>query len=153
MMRSLRRVLLGLALTGSAVACAHGDASGGGGVVAETAESAADGLWGTSWRLVDLAGAGVLDQPQATLAFPETGRAAGNGSCNRFAGSVEISGDSIGFGPLASTRMGCAEPIAMQEGKYLGALENAERFSRDGSSLLIHCRGLEKPLRFVRAGP
>jgi heat shock protein HslJ len=153
MMRSLRRVLLGLALAGSAVACAHGDTSGGGDGVGETAESAAVGLWGTSWRLVDLAGAGVLDQPQATLAFPETGRAAGSGSCNRFSGSVEISGASIRFGPLASTRMGCEEPIAMQEGEYLGALQNAERFSLDGSSLLIHCRGVERPLRFVRASP
>jgi heat shock protein HslJ len=110
-------------------------------------------LWGTAWRLEDLAGAGVLDRVEATLTFPETGRAAGNGSCNRFSGTVEISGDSIGFGPLASTRMACAEPISTQEGKYLSALQQAERFAFDGPALLIYSKGIPQPLRFVRASP
>ena len=160
MMRSLRPVLglLGFALAGSAAACAHHpQTSASPDVVVDEAESATGGLWGTlwgtEWRLEDLAGAGVLDRVEATLAFPETGRAAGNGSCNRFFGSVEISGDSIKFGPLASTRMACAEPVAMQEGKYLSALQNAERFAFDGSTLLIYAKGIEKPLRFVRASP
>jgi len=159
MMRSLRSLLalLGFALAGSAAACVHDPRTSVSPVVADGAESATQGpggtLWGTEWRLEDLAGAGVLDRVEATLAFPETGRAAGNGSCNRFFGTVQISVDSISFGPLASTRMGCEAPVSMQEGKYLGALQNAERFVLEGSALLIHSKGLEKPLRFVRTGP
>jgi heat shock protein HslJ len=159
MIRSLRPLLalLGLALAGSAAACADDPRTSASPGIVDEVESAADGLggtlWGTEWRLADLAGAGVLDRVEATLAFSETGRAAGNGSCNRFSGAVQISGDSISFGPLASTRMGCAEPISTQEVRYLGALQNAERFVLEGSSLLIHSRGLEKPLRFVRTGP
>src|SRR5215472_4668290 len=64
-------------------------------------------LVGTEWLLRDLGGTPALASPQATLAFPEAGHVAGNGSCNRFTGSVEISGNTLKFGPLASTRMAC----------------------------------------------
>ncbi len=107
-------------------------------------------LAGTGWRLEDLGGAGVLDRVEATLEFPEEGRAAGNGSCNRFFGTVEMKGETISFGPLASTRMACAEATSNQEAKYLEALQSAERFTLDGSTLSIYSKGMEKPLRFVR---
>jgi heat shock protein HslJ len=114
-----------------------------------TAPSTAIGLPGTEWHLEDLGGVGVLEHVEATLAFPETGKAAGNGSCNRFFGAVEISGESIKFGPLASTRMACPDAISNQEAKYLKALEGAERVTREGSHLTIYCKGMDKPLRFT----
>lgn len=104
---------------------------------------------GTEWRLKDLGGAGVLDGAETTLEFPEAGKAVGNASCNRFFGAVDISGASIGFGPLATTRKFCAEAVMNQETKYLQALKEAERFSLDGSALLIYSKGMERPLRFV----
>jgi heat shock protein HslJ len=36
-----------------------------------------------------------------------------------------------------------------QEAKYLEALRDAERFTRDGSTLLIYCKGMAQPLRFI----
>ena len=57
------------------------------------------------------------------------------------------------FGRLGSTRMACAEAVAIQEGKYLKALEAAERFAIDGSVLLIYVKGMDKPLRFTRTAP
>jgi putative lipoprotein len=108
------------------------------------------GLAGTAWRLEDLAGAGVLDRIEATLEFPEAGRVAGKGSCNRFFGSAEISGASISLGPLGSTRMACIEAVMNQEAKYLEALQAAERFRIDEPMLLIYARGLDQPLRFIR---
>jgi putative lipoprotein len=113
----------------------------------------APGLVGSAWRLEDLGGAPILDRVQATLEFPEEGKAAGNGSCNRFFGAVEWKNETISFGPLASTRMACAEPVGNQEAKYLEALRNAERFTLEGSALSIHSKGMEKPLRFVRVIP
>jgi len=110
-------------------------------------------LWGTAWRLEDLGGAGVLDRVQATLEFPEAGRAAGSGSCNRFFGAVQISGESITFGSLGSTQMACTEAVGTQEGKYLKALRDAERFGLDGPALLIYSKGMDKPLRFIRTRP
>jgi putative lipoprotein len=121
-------------------------------VGARTEGATSDGLWGTAWRLVELGGAGVLDGVEATLEFPQAGRASGNGSCNRFFGSVEISGESISFSNLGSTQMGCADEVAHQEAEYFKALQGAERFGFDGSALLIHSKDMDGPLRFVRAG-
>jgi heat shock protein HslJ len=93
-----------------------------------------------------------LPNVKATLAFPEAGRAAGNASCNRFAGSAEISGDTLNFGMLASTRMACAdEAVNSQETQYLKALAAAKRFELKDSTLLIYAEGYDQPLRFTRA--
>jgi heat shock protein HslJ len=51
----------------------------------------------------------------------------GNGSCNNFSGGVEIDGESISFGPIASTMMAC-EAGMEQEAAYLAALENASSY-------------------------
>ena len=109
-------------------------------------------LVGTEWTLQDLSGTPALPNGKATLAFPESGRVAGNGSCNRFTGSAEISGDTIKFGMLASTRMACMDnAVSSQEMEYLKALQAAKRFELKDSALLIYAEGYDKPLRFARA--
>ena len=113
----------------------------------------APSLVGTEWRLEDLAGRGVLDRAEATLVFPEAGRVAGSGSCNRFFGSVTLEQDRIGFGQMGATRMACIGAIGDQENRYLAALQQAERFEVRGTTLLIHVRGMDQPLRFVRTKP
>jgi len=81
-----------------------------------------------------------------------SGRAAGSGSCNRFTGGVEISGNTIKFGALASTRMACMDSgVSAQEDRYLKALQTATRYSLENGDLLIYCEGYEKPLRFSPA--
>ncbi len=107
----------------------------------------------TAWRLESLGGAPVLDQVEATLSFPETGKVSGLGSCNQFFGSVKIEGEKISFGPLGSTRKACPEPISNQEASYLQALQAAERFTLEGATLSIHSKGMEEPLRFARVSP
>lgn len=106
-------------------------------------------LWGTAWRLENLAGAGVLDRVQATLEFPSEGRANGSGSCNRFNGIVAVGGDTIQFGGLASTRKACPEAVMRQEDAYFTALRGAELFETDGQALVIFGAGKPEPLRFV----
>lgn len=108
-------------------------------------------LWGTAWRLEDLAGAGAIDEAQPTLEFPENGRVSGNGSCNKFDGTVTITGNSIAFGPLATTKMACSDPVMHQESRFLAALNDAQRFEFTGSSLSIFTAGQAEPLRFVNA--
>ena len=110
-------------------------------------------IWGTAWVLEDLGGAGVLDRVPTTLEFPAQGKVAGRGSCNRFFGTVAISGESIKFGAMGATRMSCGEAADLQESKYLKALGGAERFVIDGSVLLIYAKGMDKPLRFTRGTP
>jgi putative lipoprotein len=105
-------------------------------------------LQGTAWVLVELGGRPVLDEIQATLEFPPSGRVGGSGSCNRFFGSVRVTGDSIAISQMGVTQMACPDPIATQEADYLKALEAAERFEIDGANLLIYSRDMERPLRF-----
>lgn len=113
-------------------------------------KAAAFSLTGSEWLLEDLGGSGVIDNAQATLSFPEAGKVAGRGSCNRFFGPAQVSGDAVKMGPLGSTRMACAEAAMHQETKYLNALQAAERYEWKDPYLLIYSKGLEKPLRFTR---
>ncbi len=116
--------------------------------------NASASLLGTEWTLRDIAGTPALASPQATLQFPEAGRVAGSGSCNRFTGSLEISGANLKFGPLASTRMACMDNgVSDQEARYLKALGAATRYTLENGDLLIYCEGYDKPLRFSRAAP
>jgi putative lipoprotein len=105
-------------------------------------------LEGTAWVLEDLAGNGVLTRAQATLEFADSGRVSGNGSCNRFSGGVELSGESITFGRLATTRMACLDDVGKQEATYLKALQDAERIRLGDTTLFIYSKGMAQPLRF-----
>lgn len=108
-----------------------------------------ESLVGTAWRLEDLAGAGVLDRVQATLEFVEPGRTGGLGSCNRFNGVVTIEGDSIRFGGIAATRRACPEAVMRQETQYFAALQDAERYEREGEFLRVFAKDRPAPLRFI----
>jgi heat shock protein HslJ len=119
-------------------------------VKAKPGRPAAFHLANSEWLLKDLAGSEVLDNVQATLAFQETGKVSGNGSCNRFFGSAKINGNAIELGRLGATRMACPEAVMNQEAKYMSALQAADRFEWKALHLLLHCNGFEKPLRFTR---
>ncbi len=110
-------------------------------------------LVGSEWRLEDLGGTRALDGVQATLGFPEAGRVAGHGSCNRFFGTYTLMQDRISLGQMGATRMACAGGVGEQEARYLAALEKAERVEVSGTTLLLHVQGLDKPLRFRRTRP
>jgi heat shock protein HslJ len=121
-------------------------------VTASAAAGKADtfNLVGSEWLLEDLSGAGVMDNVRATLSFPEGGKVAGRGSCNRFFGPAEVAGSGLKLGPLGSTRMACPEAVMNQETKYLNALQAAERYEWKDPYLLVYCKGFDKPLRFTR---
>ncbi len=112
------------------------------------------GLTGPAWKLVEMAGSPALEASEATLDFLDTGksdsRVTGNASCNQFSGKAQISGSSLHFSPLISTRISCAAEVNDQESKYLKALQSAERFELKGNGLAIYSKGVEKPLRFVQ---
>lgn len=110
----------------------------------------AGGIWTTAWRLVSLGGDGVIEGTEATLEFPEEGRAVGRGSCNRYFAIVAVTDETIRFSGIGSTRMACAEPTAAQEAKFLKALESAERYAIERDELVIHSTALAEPLRFAR---
>ena len=108
------------------------------------------GLVGTSWHVEHLPGAD-LQASTMTLEFPEAGRVAGRGACNRFFGAAELGDATIHFGAIGATRMACSEAIMNLEQKYFDALQAAERYEREGNGLRIYARGFSEPIRFVPA--
>jgi len=114
----------------------------------------ASSLAGTEWILEDIAGAGVLDNAQATLSFAKefasNGKVSGNGSCNKFSGSASVDAGKVSVGPLATTRMACVPAVDDQEMRYMKALQAAERLTFDGPYLFLYAKGMDKPLRFIR---
>ena len=111
------------------------------------------GLTGTDWRLVEMDGQVLPARPAATLDFNEPGKVTGSGSCNRFFGSVTVSGSQIGFSAIGATKMACMGPAGQLEPRYLAALQQAQRHEIKDGQLLIHVRGQATPLRFVRTRP
>lgn len=140
-MHTIQRALA-LPLLAGLVACAMPPGPG-----------AAPALVGTEWRLEDLGGSGVIDRVQATLAFPEAGRVAGFGSCNRFFGTYTLVQERIAFGQMGMTRMACMGAVGEQENRYLAALQKAQTVRVEGSTLLLTVEGQAKPLRFARVKP
>jgi heat shock protein HslJ len=110
-------------------------------------------LAGTAWQLQQLGSQGALEANQPTLVFAKADRVSGTGSCNQFNGTVTLNGKSITFGPLASTRMSCADALNAQESTYFKALQHAEWFTIAGSTLTIYTKAMDQPLVFFRTSP
>ncbi len=127
-------------LVATLAACA-GASSAPGGTVA---------LVGTEWRLESINGQPVMERSTASLQFPESGRVAGNGSCNSFVGAVAIDSESIIFRQMASTKMACMGGAGEQETRYMQALSQAQRYQAVDGQLLIHVQGMDQPLRFKK---
>ena len=99
------------------------------------------GIENTLWNLVSFGETGaetpVVSGSTVTLLLA-AGQAAGTGSCNGYAGSYQIEGNSISFGALTSTKMACADSEATeQEGRYFQALESASEYEVNGDQLRI----------------
>jgi heat shock protein HslJ len=110
-------------------------------------------LGGTSWQLQQLGAQGAIVGSQPTLVFAPSGKVSGTGSCNQFNGTVTIDGKSITFGPLATTRMACADALNTQEATYLKALQQAQWFTVAGNTLTIYTKAMEQPLVYFRSKP
>jgi copper homeostasis protein (lipoprotein) len=72
-------------------------------------------LAGVDWKLTRLgSGVVVADQRQPSLTLAADGRIAGFDGCNRLAGSYQVTGASITFSPLASTKMACLDGMEVE---------------------------------------
>ncbi|MGB3446745.1 MAG: YbaY family lipoprotein [Xanthobacteraceae bacterium] len=80
------------------------------------------------WLAEDILGGGVIDRLQTTLEIAADGTVSSHGGCNRYRGRVSITGESISFSPLASTKMACTPAAMAQEQKFHQALEKTRTF-------------------------
>jgi heat shock protein HslJ len=79
----------------------------------------------------------LLQGTDMTASFGADGGIAGSAGCNTFRGNYSVSGDTLSIGPLATTRMLCAEPIMTQEAAYLAALQASTRFELTAERLTL----------------
>ncbi len=79
-------------------------------------------LTGSSWWVEDIAAKGVIDMSHTTIEFTEDGQVAGDSSCNRYVGAVEITGSSMKVGNLAGTRKMCPPAQMDQERSFFQAM-------------------------------
>ena len=86
----------------------------------------------------------TLLKTEITAIF-EDGKLTGSAGCNTYNGTYTITAgaeeNEIDIGPLATTRMACQERVMNQEARYLGALEEAETYVIEGTTLIIYFPG------------
>ena len=87
-------------------------------------------LAGSEWAPVTIGDMEIPARTELFVQFRGGGRIRGDGGCNPFSGTYELSGDRIGIGPLAATGRACAARIAERELHFMEALEAAKRFVR-----------------------
>ena len=100
---------------------------------------------GTHWTLVALgdrnvAAASATREPHLIFTV-DSSRVTGSGGCNRVFGGYAISGDSLSFTGVASTKMACATGMDI-ETAFLAALSRVARWRIvDGSLELTDAAG------------
>jgi heat shock protein HslJ len=112
----------------------------------------AHALAGSSWTLTAFGdGTAVSAARPATLIFDAAGaRAAGTGGVNRYNGSVTVAGDTITFGPAASTRMAGPPEEARQEDAFFKALQTVASYEVAGDTLTLRDAGDKDVLVFAK---
>ena len=134
------RVLAGLTILVLAACDATGSTQG---TTPEPASAVAD-LAGTSWTLVTVGGAPVVEGGVgARLAFDAAGNVSGSTGCNSVSGTYALDGTSLTFGPLMTTRMACEDALMAQETAVLGALAAVEGWEVDADGNLHLTGGTE----------
>lgn len=94
-------------------------------------------LIGGAWRIEALSGRPVARGTAPTVTFRD-GRVSGNASCNRFNGSYRFERGRLTTGPLASTKMACADRARnVQETTILRLLGERVTVSRNRGGKLV----------------
>jgi putative lipoprotein len=133
------RVLAGLTMLVVAACDSTGSTQG---TTPEPPSAAAD-LAGTSWTIVSVGGAPVVEGSGADLTFDAAGSVSGSTGCNSVSGTYALDGTSLTFGPLATTRMACEEALMTQETAVLDALAAVEGWEVDADGNLHLTGGTE----------
>jgi heat shock protein HslJ/membrane-bound inhibitor of C-type lysozyme len=109
-------------------------------------------LVGRQWRIVEIDGSATLPGTEPTLTFLGGGQVAGHGGCNRFSGGYALSGEGVGLGPIAATKMACLqEGVMAQESRLLDLLAATARFDFDEARRLLLIAADERRLVAVPA--
>jgi heat shock protein HslJ len=96
-------------------------------------------LYDTKWSLKKIyTGSGSEEvNTKAFIRFDQAkGSAGGNGSCNSFGSTVTVSGNTLSFKNIFSTKMYC-EGVQQTENAFFSNLEKANSYEIDGKTLKL----------------
>lgn len=108
-------------------------------------------IYEARWVLADIEGIGTIEGTDVSLQFNPLGTLSGHAGCNRVSGNAELGEGVVKIGPLASTKMACADPIMDQELRFLDALPRAQVWRVEGGSLYFDAADGSPLLRFAVA--
>ena len=119
----IARILGGLAVMAALTACQT--------AISHSQNRPLPSLVGTEW--------GFPNNPyDQFIAFNANGEVSGNGGCNGFFGSFTQSGPNIAFGPLASTRRACQDPLDSAERGFMSVLNRARTVNATARELVFY---------------
>jgi len=117
-------------------------------------DKAPDGvpLENTLWNLDQLEGQGIGDdaRPPFVSINGDKTRISGFSGCNRFSGELKVEGLSLSLGPLAGTRMACAQGGALEE-RFLRVLGQVDHYMQDAGYLYLYVGSI--PVARFKPGP
>lgn len=139
LLKRLLTIALVLFVGVAVVACGSDSDSGDNG---NDAGQSAGELEGTSWELLNIGSdqGWATSLPKqvdpATIEFTD-GRANIFAGCNSGSGEVEVTADTITFGPVAMTQMSCGRIANQFENLIVGVLEDEAKYRIEGEQLII----------------
>jgi putative lipoprotein len=113
--------------------------------------SAEPGLYGGTWRAVEIGGSAVAGKAPLTLGIEPNGNVSGSGGCNRFTGTVTIDGNAMTFPPFAATRKMCVPEVMDPEQEFLGALAAVASYRLDGPHLILDDAYGQQRVKLIRS--
>ena len=99
------------------------------------------------WILTDVDGKAV--DYQATINLGESGKFSGQAPCNRYFGTLTVTGDAITLGAIGATRMMCLQ--VKGEAEYFNLLQGVDRIAAVEGEMVLTGAGHE--LRFMQPIP
>ncbi|WP_320174289.1 META domain-containing protein [Maridesulfovibrio sp.] len=99
------------------------------------------------WIAEDIDGKPIEGFTHIWMRLDDNGKIYGSGGCNSFRGEYSRTNGQFNTGPLAMTRKACPKNIALQEFKFMQALERVQTMQErngmlymegDGNSLLFY---------------
>lgn len=106
---------------------------------------------GIQWTLTYANGREVSNSSAYFEVERDGRRFTGSTGCNRMFGNVDVKGQRIDFSNIGTTKMMCKLMAGnVSETAFLNALENADRFARNGNTLYVFDRNGRTVLRFKR---
>ncbi|WP_341676958.1 META domain-containing protein [Niveibacterium sp. SC-1] len=109
-------------------------------------------LENTMWNLDQLEGQGIAGDarpPFVSISSDKT-RISGFSGCNRFTGAFKLEGASLSLGPLAGTRMACAQGGELED-RFLRVLGQVDRYAQDAGYLYFYVGSV--PVARFKPGP